>query len=341
MEHCGRLWKRAPLRSRLQLNFMLKFSKNVHTFQFYSAHDSIISICKSELCDILRSYVIFFVKLFCFFLFLCVSGCWRCRWAVRSSPSKSLPISQDLRHSTRQGLKQIEATNVIFHAVWEFFFDVSGFGCNSFSFRFSFVYLDISWYILNLLCSLGSRWTSDGGLLRTLYSTHLCMYWDRFAPDTAGGAWSPQVPRRAEQGETLELENREPCRPFEKPLTFTLEYFDILEYLYNLIHYTTFIYFRCNCCKLCLYHDRFRRIFIEISVPTWESRLQQCVADRACWTTVMVASPPTSPTLACSSMDDLWMCSRCERQGSLKGVSICTEETSDREVKQVPNPSQS
>ena len=70
MEHCGRLWKRAPLRSRLQLNFMLKFSKNVHTFQFYSAHDSIISICKSELCDILRSYVIFFfVKLFVSFCF--------------------------------------------------------------------------------------------------------------------------------------------------------------------------------------------------------------------------------------------------------------------------------
>jgi len=67
MEHCGRLWKRAPLRSRLQLNLMLKFSKNVHTFQFYSAHDSIISICKSELCDILRSYVVFFL-LSCLFL---------------------------------------------------------------------------------------------------------------------------------------------------------------------------------------------------------------------------------------------------------------------------------
>ena len=32
--------------------------------------------------------------------------------------------------------------------------------------------------------------------LRTLYSTNLCMYWDRFAPDTAGGAWSPQAEQR-------------------------------------------------------------------------------------------------------------------------------------------------
>ena len=57
------------------------------------------------------------------------------------------------------------------------------------------------------------------GLLRTLYSTHLCMYWDRFAPDTAGGAWSPQVPSRRDRGavgETLELENRFPCCPFKK-----------------------------------------------------------------------------------------------------------------------------
>ena len=33
------------------------------------------------------------------------------------------------------------------------------------------------------------------GPLRTLYSSHLCMYWDRFAPDTAGGAWNTQALR--------------------------------------------------------------------------------------------------------------------------------------------------
>lgn len=143
---------------------------------FYSAHDSIISIFKSEVCDITRSCSSFFFLNVCFFLFLCVWGCLsqvsREEFPIKVFADQPGPEP----HSTAwpgpnvrllQGLKQIEATNVIFqcifHAFWILFrgvfFQVSDairfhFYCHLY---FHLIYLDISDNISCMLCSVGSR----------------------------------------------------------------------------------------------------------------------------------------------------------------------------------------
>ena len=124
--------------------------------------------------------------------------------------------------------------------------------------------------------------TSDGGLLRTLYSTHLCMYWDRFAPDTAGGAWSPQVPSGAEPGRRWSWRTGNPAVPLKKPshsLWNILIFWNTYTILYIIRLSSTFVVIVANyACTMIVFLGS---LSTEISVLTWESRLQ-CVADRAC-----------------------------------------------------------
>lgn len=130
---------------------------------FYSAHDSIISIFKSEVCDITRSCSSFF-----FFKCLFLSVSLRLGMSQPGEPwgvphqslcrsARTWATQHGMARAECQVTARIEADrsdkcdismyiSCFLNSFSRCFF--SGFGCNSFSFLLSFVFsFDISWYI--------------------------------------------------------------------------------------------------------------------------------------------------------------------------------------------------